>query len=63
LIKCFDSNWATFAEEEEDDDDTTATFLKVGTSKNRPTYHHVNKMMDDKGFTSKYTRSLTGMTT
>ncbi len=63
LIKRFDSDWVIFAEEEDDNDDTSATFIKVGTSKNRPTYQDVDKMMDDMGFTSKYTRSLTGMKT
>jgi len=53
LVKRFDSDWAVFAE----NDDATG-FVKVGTSKTRPTYQEVDKMMDDKGITLKYARDF-----
>jgi hypothetical protein len=53
LVKRFDSDWAIFAE----NDDATA-FLKLGTSKSRPTYQDVDQMMDDMGITSKYARDI-----
>ena len=53
LIKRFDSDWAVFAE-----NDSANGYIKVGTSKNRPTYQDVDKMLEDKGITLKYARDI-----
>lgn len=61
LLKRFDSDWAVFAEDEKEHGNSN--FIRVGTSKNRPTYQEVDKMLDEKGIVSKYARALTGFTT
>jgi len=53
LIKRFDSDWAVFAE-----NDAGTSYIKVGTSKARPTYQDVDKMLDEKGVTLKYARDF-----
>jgi hypothetical protein len=61
LLKRFDSDWVVFAEDEKEDGNSN--FIRVGTSKNRPTYQEVDKMLDEKGIVSKYARAFTGFTT
>ena len=53
LIKRFDSDWAVFAE-----NDSATDYIKVGTSKERPTYQDVDQMMQDMGFTLKFARDM-----
>jgi len=53
LMKRFDSDWRVFAE-----NDSATEFIPVGTSKSRPTYQDVDKMMDDKGISLKYARDM-----
>lgn len=53
LIKRFDSDWAVFAE-----NDSASSYIKVGTSTNRPTYQEVDQMLNDKGITLKYARDM-----
>jgi NCAIR mutase (PurE)-related protein len=49
LIKRFDSNWAVLAE-----NDAATDYIKVGTSKIRPTYKEADAMLEDKGISLKY---------
>lgn len=53
LIKRFDSEWGVFAE-----NDSATDFVKVGTSKERPTYQDVEQMLDDMGISLKYARDM-----
>ena len=53
LIKRFDSDWAVFAE----NDDSNA-YIRLGTSKSRPTYQEVDQMMNNMGIKSKYARDI-----
>ena len=53
LIKRFDQDWGVYAE-----NDSATDFVKVGTSKVRPTYQDVDKMLDDKGIGFKYGRDV-----
>lgn len=53
LIKRFDSDWGVFAE-----NDAATDFIKVGTSKTRPTYQEVDGMLEDRGISLKYARDI-----
>jgi hypothetical protein len=53
FIKRFDSDWAVFAE-----NDAATDYIKVGTSKTRPTYQEVDAMLEDKGISLKYARDI-----
>lgn len=53
LIKRFDTEWYVFAENDDGTD-----FIECGSSKERPSYQDVDKMLDDKGITLKYTRDF-----
>lgn len=53
LIKRFDTDWGVYAE-----NDSATDFIKVGTSKARPTYQDCDKMLDDKGIVLKYARDI-----
>jgi len=53
LIKRYDSDWVVFAE----NDDGTK-FARVGSTRDRPTYQDVEKMLDDEGVGYKYARDL-----
>jgi hypothetical protein len=53
LIKRFDSNWAVLAE-----NDAATDYIKVGTSKIRPTYEEADAMLEDKGVSLKYARDI-----
>jgi len=53
LVKRFDSDWAVFAE-----NDSATDYIKVGTSKNRPTYQDCDKMLEDMGIGVKYARDI-----
>jgi hypothetical protein len=53
LIKRFDSDWAVFAE-----NDAATDYIKVGTSKTRPTYQEADAMLEDKGISLKYARDI-----
>jgi len=53
LFKRFDTDWNVFAE-----NDSATDYIKVGTSKTRPTYQDVEKMLDDKGISLKYARDF-----
>jgi hypothetical protein len=53
LMKRFNSDWVVFAE-----NDAGTDYMKVGTSKTRPTYQDVEKMLDDKGISLKYARDM-----
>ena len=53
LIKRFDSNWAVFAE-----NDAATDYVKVGTSKTRPTYQEVDAMLAERGISLKYARDI-----
>lgn len=53
LVKQFDSDWVVFAE-----NDSMTDFVRVGTSKTRPTYQDCDKMLDDKGISLKYARDI-----
>jgi len=53
LIKRFDTDWFVFAE-----NDAGTEFIECGSSKQRPSYQDVDKMLDDKGITLKYTRDF-----
>jgi hypothetical protein len=53
LIKRFDSDWVIFAE-----NDAATNYIKVGTSKTRPTYQDVDRMLSDMGVSLKYARDL-----
>jgi len=53
MIKRFDSDWAVFAE-----NDSATDYIKVGTSKNRPTYQDIDQMLQDMGVSLKYARDI-----
>mmetsp|Transcript_3064 Transcript_3064/g.4525 ORF Transcript_3064/g.4525 Transcript_3064/m.4525 type:complete len:342 (-) Transcript_3064:37-1062(-) len=53
LLKLYDSDWGVFAE-----NDSATDFIFVGSSKTRPTYQDVDKMLDEKGITLKYARDM-----
>ena len=53
LMKRFDQDWGVYAE-----NDAATDFIKVGTSKVRPTYQDVDKMLNDKGISLKYARDI-----
>lgn len=53
LMKRFDSDWAAFAE-----NDSATDYVFVGSSKTRPTYQDVDKMLEDKGIGLKYARDI-----
>jgi hypothetical protein len=53
LIKRFDSDWGVFAE-----NDAATDYIKVGTSKTRPTYQEVDAMLEEKGISLKYARDI-----
>jgi hypothetical protein len=53
MIKRFDSDWAVFAENDSADD-----YIKVGTSKPRPTYQDIDQMLQDKGVAMKWARDV-----
>lgn len=53
LLKRFDSDWIVFAE-----NDSLTDYIEVGSSKNRPTYQEVDKMLDEKGISLKYARDI-----
>mmetsp|Transcript_29649 Transcript_29649/g.42059 ORF Transcript_29649/g.42059 Transcript_29649/m.42059 type:complete len:270 (+) Transcript_29649:844-1653(+) len=53
IIKTHNSDWGVFAE-----NDSATAFINVGTSKTRPTYQEVDKMLDDKGISLKYARDI-----
>lgn len=53
LVKRFDSDWVVFAE-----NDSLTDYIRVGTSKNRPTYQDCDKMLDEKGISLKYARDI-----
>ena len=53
LIKRFDSDWYVFAQ-----NDALTDFIECGSSKQRPSYQDVDKMLDDKGITLKYARDM-----
>lgn len=53
LVKKFDSDWVVFAE-----NDSLTDYIRVGTSKNRPTYQDCDKMLDEKGISLKYARDI-----
>jgi hypothetical protein len=53
FIKRFDSDWVVFAE-----NDAATDYIKVGTSKTRPTYQEVDAMLQDKGISLKYARDI-----
>jgi|Transcript_1649 hypothetical protein len=53
LLKRFGSDWIVFAE-----NDSLTDYIKVGTSKTRPTYQEVDKILDDKGISLKYARDI-----
>lgn len=53
MIKRFDSDWAVFAE-----NDSATDYIKVGTSKTRPTYQDIDQMLQDKGISLKYARDI-----
>lgn len=53
LIKRFDSDWVIFAE-----NDAATGYIKVGTSKTRPTYQDVDRKLSEMGVSLKYARDL-----
>ena len=53
LVKRFDSDWTIFAE-----NDSGTDYIKMGTSKSRPTYQDFDKMLDEKGVSLKYARDI-----
>lgn len=53
MIKRFDSDWAIFAE-----NDSSTDYIKVGTSKSRPTYQDIDQMLQDMGVSLKYARDI-----
>jgi len=53
MIKRFDSDWAVFAE-----NDSATDYIKVGTSKSRPTYQEIDQMLQDMGVSLKYARDI-----
>lgn len=53
MLKRYGSDWVVFAE-----NDSLTDFIRVGTSKTRPTYQDVDKMLDDKGIALKYARDI-----
>jgi hypothetical protein len=53
LVKRFDSDWAIFAE-----NDSATDYIKVGTSKKRPTYQDCDAMLSAMGISVKYARDI-----
>lgn len=53
LMKRFDQDWGVYAE-----NDAATDYIKVGSSKVRPTYQDVDKMLDNKGISLKYARDI-----
>jgi hypothetical protein len=53
LNKRFDSDWAVFAE-----NDAADEYIRVGSSKTRPTYQDIDSMLEDLGISLKYARDL-----
>jgi len=53
LVKKFDTDWVVFAE-----NDSLTDYIRVGTSKDRPTYQDCDKMLDEKGISLKYARDI-----
>lgn len=53
LMKRFDQDWGVYAE-----NDAATDYIKVGSSKERPTYQDVDKMLDNKGISLKYARDI-----
>ena len=53
MIKRFDSDWVIFAE-----NDSLTDYIKVGTSKIRPTYQDIDQMLQDMGVSLKFARDI-----
>ena len=53
MVKRFDSDWVVFAE-----NDSATAYIRVGSSKNRPTYQDVDSMLEEKGIALKYARDV-----
>ena len=53
LMKRFDQDWGVYAE-----NDAATDYIKVGSSKVRPTYQDVDKMLDNMGISLKYARDI-----
>jgi len=53
LMKRFDSDWVVFAEKDDD-----SGYIRVGCSRNRPTYQECDSMMDKMGISLKYARDI-----
>eukprot|EP00537_Pseudo-nitzschia_pungens_P009919 CAMPEP_0172385078 /NCGR_PEP_ID=MMETSP1061-20121228/2755_1 /TAXON_ID=37318 /ORGANISM="Pseudo-nitzschia pungens, Strain cf. pungens" /LENGTH=349 /DNA_ID=CAMNT_0013113925 /DNA_START=61 /DNA_END=1110 /DNA_ORIENTATION=- len=53
LMKRFDTDWYVFAQ-----NDAGTDFIECGSSKQRPSYQDVDKMLDDKGISLKYARDI-----
>lgn len=53
FLRRFDSDYVVFAE-----NDSGTAYIKVGTSKTRPTYQDIDKMLEDNGIAFKYARDV-----
>jgi hypothetical protein len=53
MVKRFDSDWVIFAE-----NDSLTDYIKVGTSKVRPTYQDIDQMLQDMGVSLKFARDI-----
>ena len=53
FMRRFDSDYVVFAE-----NDAGTAYIKVGTSKTRPTYQDIDKMLEDNGIALKYARDV-----
>lgn len=53
FLRRFDSDYVVFAE-----NDSGTAYIKVGTSKTRPTYQDIDKMLEDNGIALKYARDV-----
>mmetsp|Transcript_2369 Transcript_2369/g.6877 ORF Transcript_2369/g.6877 Transcript_2369/m.6877 type:complete len:356 (-) Transcript_2369:113-1180(-) len=53
FVRRFDSDYVVFAE-----NDAGTAYIKVGTSKMRPTYQDIDQMLEDNGIALKYARDV-----